>query len=325
MKELEYSDVCRDVVEAVAGVAPDEEVLVVTDPLMVDVARPIAAAARATGAATSLLVKPRLAAHNVEPPAAVGGAMREADVVFDAGTHDLAHTDARRNASASGTRVVLMRGVSEATMMDEMDTDYDELRRVTRAVARLQTEATTGRLTSERGTDLTLDLTDSEGFPIDDGFDSGLVVLPAGKSAITPAGGDGTVVVDGSIDDVGLLDDPVELTVSEGRVTDIEGEAEAERLRDLLAGKGECARNLAEGPSVGTNPDVSLTGNQATDKKKRGTAHVAVGDDVTLGGSVECDVHLDMTIRRPTVALDGFVVVDEGRFREAAVLDRAGE
>lgn len=327
MRELEYADVCRDVVESVAGVTADDEVVVVTDPLMAEVARPLAAVARAVGAPTTLLVKPRLAAHNVEPPAHVGGAMRDADVVVDAGTHDLAHTDARREASASGTRVVLMRWVSEATLIDEMDTDYDELRRVTRAVAELQTEATTGRLTSDRGTDLTVDLTGREGFPIDDGFDSGLVVLPAGKSAITPVEGsaEGTVVVDGSIDDVGLLDDPVELTVSGGRVTDIAGESEAARLRELVDGKGGCARNVAEAPSVGTNPDVSLTGNQATDKKKRGTAHVAIGDDVTLGGSVVCDIHLDMTIRRPTVTLDGFAVVEDGRFRQGAVLERAAD
>lgn len=326
MRELEYSAVCRDIVEAIAGVTSDEEVVVLTDPLMVDIARSLAAASRATDATTSLMVKPRLAAHNVEPPAAVAGALRNADVAFDAGTYDIAHTDARREASAAGTRFVLMRGISEAVMIDQMETDYDDLRTVTRAVAEIQTAAESARITSDRGTDLTVDLTGRSGFPIDDGFDEGLVVLPAGKSAISPVEGSaqGTVVVDYSIDNVGSLDAPVELAVEDGRVTDISGGQQAAELRDLVDAEGECARNVAEAPSIGTNADVDLTGNQATDKKKRGTMHVAIGDNVTLGGSVDCDLHLDMTLTDATVAFDGFTVVEDGRFRTDAVRDRAG-
>lgn len=215
MKELEYSTVCREVIEQVGEVTADEEVVLLTDPLMVNIARPLAAASRGIGATTSILIKPRLEAHNVEPPSAVAGAMRNADSVFDVGTHDIAHTEARRAASDAGTRFVLMRNITEDVMIDQMDTDYEELRTVTRAVAAIQTAAESARVTSERGTDLTVDLTGRSGFPIDDGFDEGLVVLPAGKSAITPVEGSaqGTVVVDYSIDGIGRLDDPVELTI----------------------------------------------------------------------------------------------------------------
>jgi leucyl aminopeptidase (aminopeptidase T) len=327
VRELEFSRVCRDVVETVGDVTADEEVVVLTDPLMVEVARPLAAASRAVGATTTVVVKPKLAAHNVAQPDAVAGALANADVVFDAGTYDIAHTDARRKASAAGVRVVLMRGVSEAVLRDQMDTDYDRLRRVTRAVAAIQTAAESARITNERGTDLTVDLRGRAGFPIDDGFDRGLVVLPAGKSAITPVEGsaEGTVVVDYSVDSIGRLDEPVELTVENGSVVNISGGRQARELRELIESAGDCARNVAEAPSVGTNPDVKLTGNQATDKKKRGTAHVAVGDNVTLGGSVDCDLHLDMTLTEPTVLFDGVAVLESGTFREAAALERAGE
>ncbi|WP_336362113.1 aminopeptidase [Halalkalicoccus salilacus] len=327
MRELEYSAVCREIIERVGEVSADEEVVIVTDSLMIEIARPLAAAARATGAPTSVLVKPRLAAHNVEPPAAVAGAIRNADVVFDAGTHDLAHTDARRAASDAGTRFVFMRGISEAVMIDQMDTDYDALRTVTRAVAAIQTAAESARVTSGLGTDLTVDLTGRSGVPVDDGFDAGLVVLPAGKSAITPVEGSaqGTVVVDYSIDNLGRLDDPIELTVEDGRVSDVSGGSQATELRALIDHEGECARNVAEAPSIGTNPDVSLTGNQGTDKKKRGTMHVAIGDNVTLGGTVDCGIHLDMTLLDATVAFDGFRVLEEGRFRTEAVMERAAE
>ena len=327
MHELEYSAVCREVIEEVGEVTADEEVVLITDPLMVDIARPLAATSRGLGAQTSIVIKPRLEAHNVEPPSAVAGAMRNADIVFDVGTHDIAHTDARRTASNAGTQFVLMRKITEDMMINQMGTDYDDLRQVTRAVAAIQTAAESARVTSARGTDLTVDLTGRSGFPIDDGFDAGLVVLPAGKSAITPVEGSaqGTVIVDYSIDAIGRLDDPVELTINDGRVTAISGGSQAEELRELVDSKGGCARNIAEGPSVGTNADVSLTGNQATDKKKRGTMHIAIGDNVSLGGEVECDIHLDMTLSEATVSFDGFTVLDEGQFRRQAVIDRAAE
>ena len=325
MRELEYSEISRDVVENVGEIRSDEEVVVLTDPLMVHVARPIASAARATGATVSLLVKPRLDGHNVEQPAAVAGALEAADVVVDVGTYDIAHTDARRDASESGTRFVLMRGVSEDVMMDQMDTDYDALMDVTRAVAAIQTDAESARITDERGTELSVNLNGRSGFPIDDGFDQGLVVLPAGKSAITPVEGSaqGTVVVDYSIDGLGQLDSPVELTVEDGRVEEISGGTQAAELSKLVESAGECARNIAEAPSIGTNPDVQLTGNQATDKKRRGTMHVAIGDNITLGGSVACDLHLDMTLTEATVTFDGFTVLNRGTFREEAVLEHA--
>ena len=325
MRELEFSRVCRDVVETVGDVTPDEEVAVLTDPLMVEIARPLAAASRAVGATTTVVVKPRLDAHNVAQPNVVAGALSNADVAFDVGTYDVAHTDARRDASESGVRFVLMRGISEAVMIDQMDTDYERLRTVTRAVAKIQTAAESARVTSERGTDLAVDLRGRNGFPIDDGFDRGLVVLPAGKSAITPVEdrAAGTVVVDYSVDSIGRLDEPIELTVERGSVVDVSGGEQARALRALIESAGDCARNVAEAPSIGTNPDVELTGNQATDKKKRGTAHVAVGDNVSLGESVDCDLHLDMTLTEPTVLFDGFAVLDSGEFREEAVIERA--
>jgi len=325
MKELEYSAVCRDIIETVGKVTSDEEMVIVTNPLMLHIARPLAAASRAVGATTSIIVKPESEAHNVEQPAAVAGALKKADIVIDIGSYDIAHTDARREASDAGTRFVLMRGTSEEVMINQMDTDYEDLLEVTRAVAKVQTAAESARVTNDRGTDLTVDLTDRSGFPIDDGFDEGLVVLPAGKSAITPVEGsaEGTIVVDHSIDNIGLLDEPVELDINNGSVTDISGGQQAMELQELIEPKGDCARNIAEAPSIGTNPDVKITGNQATDKKKRGTMHIAIGDNITLGGNVECDIHLDMTISNATVSFDGFAVLEKGEFRAEAVTEHA--
>jgi len=48
--------------------------------------------------------------------------------------------------------------------------------------------------------------------------------------------------------------------------------------------------------------------------KKDGVgAHVAVGDNKTLGGIIESYMHLDMIMLNPTVKLDDILVVDNGK------------
>lgn len=131
-------------------------------------------------------------------------------------------------------------------------------------------------------------------------------------------------MVDLSIDGIGAIDAPVTLTVEEGLVIDIAGGQRARDLERRPAAAGDCARNVAEAPSPGTNPDVVLPGNRAADKKKRGTAPVAVGEDVSLGGDVTCDLHFDTTLATPTVTFDGeLVATGEGVFQTEAVLGYA--
>lgn len=327
MEDLEYAAVARDVVERIGGVHADTEALFVTDPLRVDIARALATVARSAGATATVAVKPRLEGHGAALPATVEGAMLEADVVFDVNTHAITHTDARRRASEAGVEFVIMRGITTEMLIDQLDSDYDELRRVTRAAATVLTAADSARIEGPRGTDLHVDLTGRTGHAVTDELGTGdLVALPVGKAAVSPVEdtAEGTVVVDQSIDGLGALDQPVTLGVRAGRVVDVEGGQEARELERRLDDAGACARNIAEAPSLGTNPDVELSGNQAADKKKRGTAHIAVGDNVSLGGNVACDLHFDMTLSTPTVTLDGeLVAVEAGEFDVEAVLDHA--
>jgi leucyl aminopeptidase (aminopeptidase T) len=73
----------------------------------------------------------------------------------------------------------------------------------------------------------------------------------------------------------------------------------------------ENAGNMAEF-AIGTNPDARLVGNLAEDKKKLGTVHFAIGDNESLGGTTQCDIHLDGVVLDPTVVLDDEEVITEG-------------
>jgi leucyl aminopeptidase (aminopeptidase T) len=271
---------------------------------------------------------PRLDAHGNEPPDTVAAAMKAADVAFTATTHAITHTQSRLAASEAGTRVVVLRGVTEDMMIEGgMNTDFEALRRVTGEVRDVFDAATTAHVTSPAGTDVRLNLEGSSAFSLDGYFhDYGFSALPGGESPTCPQkeGTDGTVVVDYSMDNIGHLEDPIELTFEDGTVTDIDGGSEADQLREIVDDAGENAGNLAEF-AIGTNPDARLIGNLAEDKKRRGTVHFAIGDDTSLGGSLRSDIHLDGLVLSPTVSLDGDVVVDDGTLDVDLVAELAAD
>ncbi|MFB9808893.1 aminopeptidase [Haladaptatus pallidirubidus] len=121
-------------------------------------------------------------------------------------------------------------------------------------------------------------------------------------------------MVDVSMDNLGQVDEPIELTLEDGFVTDVTGGTQAEDLEETFEQHGQNARNLAEF-AIGTNPEAKLIGNLAEDKKREGTVHFAVGDNESLGGTTKSDIHLDGVLRRPTVELDDTVIVENGELR----------
>jgi leucyl aminopeptidase (aminopeptidase T) len=136
--------------------------------------------------------------------------------------------------------------------------------------------------------------------------------LPCGEGFIAPleGTGEGTLVVDGSIAEVGLLDTPTSLTVRGGHITDATG-PEGAQLMELLTAHGPEATNIAE-LGIGTNEEAILTGNILEDEKILGTAHVAFGASAAIGGAVQVPVHLDCVLLEPTVEIDGETIVSGG-------------
>lgn len=137
--------------------------------------------------------------------------------------------------------------------------------------------------------------------------------FPGGEISLLPKEGsaDGRIVVDGPIAHLGA-GDGFHLAVKAGKVLAVGGAGpRATALRKIL-GSVPNAANVAE-VGVGLNPGCGRSGDVQEEKKARGLVHVALGDNVSLGGPVKCGVHLDMILYQPTVRLDGQVVVDDGR------------
>lgn len=308
----------KRIMEQVLAVRPGERLVIVTD-----FERPrsitdlLTTTARRYGLAPVVVAMPAREMGGEEPPPAIAAAMREADAIIVQTTHSMTHTNAEREALRAGARVCNIREVDEEMMVcGGMTADYDEVDRITRRGVALLAAATSARVTTPEGTDLRFDLTGRpafglSGFAREPGQFSG---LPDGEATIAPVEGrtEGLLVAPYLIEKIGQVTEPFRMEVAAGQIVRIEGGVQAQALSAILDRKDPGGRNFAAELALGTNPACRAIPKSREVKKRLGQAHVANGDNLSLGGRVESAVHLDIVLLRPTVVLDSRIVLDAG-------------
>ncbi len=308
-----------DLDRAVAAVVRDclavkegEDVLVVCNPATQKMGELLRGEAADVGAEAVLAVMSERASHAAEPPATVAEAMAAADVLLAPTVQSLSHTAARKRASENGARAATLPGVTEDMLARVMSADMEGLRKKGHAVADALEGASEAHITDANGTDLRLDLSGREAIP-----DAGELTepgafgnLPCGEGFISPKDGNGTLVIDGSMAGVGLVDEPVVLVVEGGHLTSARG-GQGMAFMELLTEHGDDGTNIAE-LGVGTNEKAKLTGEILEDEKILGTCHIAFGASAGIGGTVQVPVHLDCVVMKPTLELDGEAIVRDG-------------
>ena len=300
------------VVHECLAVKEGEEALVVCNPVTQNMGERLREEAANAGADAVLTVISERPSHGAEPPRSVAAAMAAADVLMAPTVQSLSHTAARKRATDAGARCATLPGVTEEMLARVMSADMEGLRRKGQAVAEALDRASQARITDANGTELSLDLSGREAIP-----DAGELTergafgnLPCGESFISPVGGEGTLVIDGSLAGLGLVDEPVELVVEGGHLTSARGGA-GMAFMELLTVHGEDATTIAE-LGVGTNEKAILTGEVLEDEKIQGTCHIAFGASAGIGGTVQVPVHLDCVVMKPTLELDGEALVRDG-------------
>ncbi|HET8954300.1 MAG TPA: aminopeptidase [Solirubrobacterales bacterium] len=304
----------KTVVRQCMGISPGEDVLVVCNPVTEEIGALMRIEAQGDGADATLAVISERDSAAAEPPRAVAAAMAAADVVLAATIQSLSHTEARRAATEAGVRVGSLPGVTEEMLGRLMTGDLEEIRRRGWAIVTALNRGSEARITCPHGSDLRLGLRGRLGI-VDAGElgnKGAFGNLPCGEGYIAPVEGtaEGTLIVDGSIAEVGLLETPVSMTVREGQIVAATG-GDGARLMELLTAHGDDGTNVAE-LGIGTNEEAILTGNFLEDEKILGTCHVAFGASAAIGGTVQVPVHLDCVVLEPTVEVDGETIVTGG-------------
>ncbi len=298
------------------GAKPKERILIITDENKREIGLSLYKNAIDMGYESFLLEMKSLKYNGEEPPKFVAEAMKMADVILCPTTKSLTHTNARRNASALGKRIATFPGINKDTMIRGLNADYNKISRLTIKLAKLMDKTKTIRVTSSKGTDITMSLEGRKGLASKGLFhkkgESGN--LPTGEAFAAPVEGktEGVFVADGSFAVIGMLKTPVKIKVEKGLATEITGGKEAKQLVKMLSKFGKKGRNIAE-IGIGTNDAAKLSGLLLEDEKVLGTVHIALGDNKSMGGKVNVPIHVDGVIKKPTVYFDGKIIMKDGK------------
>lgn len=298
------------------GVKPREKVLVITDERTRKIGYALFEAAKSLNAEALFVEMLPTKSNGAEPPSAVAQLMKLVDVILIPTSMSMSHTEARREATRAGARIATLPGITEDVMTRTLKADYHAIAERSRAVAKALSEGRQVHITTDKGTDITLSIEGREGLA-----DTGLNLergsfsnLPAGEGFIAPVEGtaEGIVIIDGSMAGVGLLkDEYIRVVVKDGFANEITGGAAARKLLSIMEPHGTLAFNIAE-LGIGTNDVARVRGNLLEDEKALGTAHIAFGDNKSMGGTVRVASHLDGVILKPTITIDGRKIMDGG-------------
>ena len=141
--------------------------------------------------------------------------------------------------------------------------------------------------------------------------------MPTVEANVSPLEGtaQGVIVANASIPyiGIGVLEEPVTCQVKDGFITSITGGREAAMLeKDLASKEDPNVYNIAE-LGVGLNPQCRFIGFMLEDEGVRGSVHIGIGTDITLGGNLKAACHYDLIMTEPTLLADGEMLLHNGQ------------
>ena len=313
-KELQKSSVIalRDCL----NLKKSENLLVLTDDCTQTIGEALFVVGKEIGNEAVLVVMPEREVNGQEPPDSIAELMTKFDAVICPTAKSLTHTTARRNACDAGARVGTMPGITEEVMIRTMGADYHQIAERTYKLSKILDPASIVHVTTEAGTDIMIPINGIDGIS-----STGLVTekgkfgnLPSGESYLMPEEGksSGVFVVDASFAGIGKIESqPIRITVENGYAVKIEGGEEANRLDEMLKPLGQEAYNIAE-LGIGTNDQAIVTGMILEDEKVMGTAHIALGNNMSMGGTCNVGIHVDGVFFKPTIKVDDQIILQDG-------------
>lgn len=305
----------RKVVSLLGAVRAESQVLVLYDLYTAHNVEPLAIALSEIGAGFHLMQIEGSPRHGRQLSKIAEEAMKASDLVIGLTRANIAHTQARQEATRAGVGVIVLPESHQPDffLAEGWEADFVGLRPKIESLATLFTQARTARVTSPHGTDVTMSIEGRRGRALH-GF-ANTTDISAGyclESSLAPVEGsaEGIIVVNASIPGVSLIrDEPVRIRMEEGRAVAIEGGVEARMFSDLLRSFNDpLVYNLGE-LGVGMNPRCSLDGTMLSDESVYGSIQLALGTSAYIGGTVKAAAHYDTILTDATLELDGKVVL----------------
>ncbi len=317
MKTSLLASVSSKVIREVAAVKPGENILILTDPLVSErIPASLAEAAHLSGGIPSLLVIPPSLYPGAPLPFPAEQAVKGAEVVIMATSKSVAHAEVF-SREKNHRRLISMPGILEESFIEGGGTmDLKELREITERVSRALEGKRHFTLASDKGTKASF-ISRGKAFscfsrpPLPAGF----TMFPDGESIVSLQEKtlQGRIVLDVFQTGVGPLREPITFDLEKGKAVKITGGMEAQLLREMLEKYGDENSYYFGEFALGTNPKARFIGSAGEDKKRIGTIHLSLGDDIDIGGELKSKLHLDGVMGRPTLTADGQTLIEDGR------------
>ncbi len=298
------------------GLQKEENLLIITDEVEKEIGLALYEAGKKLCREAIYVEMKSREVNGQEPPAQIAELMKMFDVVVCPTFKSLTHTNARREAVKAGARVATMPGITRSTMVRCLSANAKKVVELTERVKNALENGKEIHVISKNGTNVKMNIDGRRIIPstgvLKNRGDSGN--LPSGEVYLAPVEGstNGTIVFDGSIAGIGILKNPVTVTVKDGYAIKFSGKTEAKHLQKMLEKVGTNARAIAEF-GIGTNYKAKIIGHILEDEKVLGTVHIAFGNNLSMGGVIDVPIHIDGLIKKPTVLIDDIVIMDMGK------------
>ena len=125
----------------------------------------------------------------------------------------------------------------------------------------------------------------------------------------------GTLILDGSMGYIGIVDSPVRVELRGGRIVEIENNASGRRLKQFLA-RFHDPENMVVAAEfgIGLNTHSRCAGNcYIEDESTYGTFHIGFGRNIALGGVQDASGHYDLVTHAPCIYVDNRMIMDHGQ------------
>jgi len=232
------------------------------------------------------------------------------------------------------TRQVMLGGLSvERFYRLYGDVDIPAQKEFQNLLADMTRNAKTGRITNKAGTDISFEF--RPGRPVTNEIDYS---IPGGHFVTGQIGWapeeetiNGVIAFDGTISgggdaELGRLEEPVRYIVKNGRLTDIQGGWQADKLRAYFKSLNDDNMYLPAHVCYGCHPNAKLEGCTTEDERVWGSTQWGFGHQGSIysGGEPRVAVsHIDGICLECSFWLDGVQIMDNGEFIEPRLAELA--
>jgi len=323
----------RQAVENCLKVRPGEETLIITDSQTIEIGSALKAAIEKIAGQAQFFVMEDFGKRPIDLPQAIDDAIKAAGAsVYAAqgaeGELQTFRMPMLKAIEANGNlRHAHMIGITPQIMCDGMCSDYQEIQRISGLVYEKVANAREISVATERGCDFSAEFAPALNWIVSDGdIKPGCWMnLPDGEVFTAPVNVNGTVVIDGCLGDYftekyGSLEGRcVTIELEDGRAVrqsiKCDDDGLLKDLVEYIFENDENSNRVGEF-AIGTNTGLTeLIYNLLQDEKFPGV-HIAFGSPLPgkTGADWDSKSHVDGVIKKPTISVDGEVIMSRGEF-----------